>query len=304
MIHISRSGATLGTFSEEDVREGLRTGRFIGTDLAWREGMPTWQPLSQFAEFAAEPTPAIAPPPVGGPTPPPSQPPTALSTVPPTSTEVLEPRSGLPWEHRTERGFVGAFFETLVMVLTKPAVAFTVMRREGGLLDPLFYALIGGSIGVLISLLFTLIMPSFGSFGDQQSSLFAAAGVGIGMIMILIFVPICIILGVFIIAALIHVCLIIVGGAKQSFETTFRVVCFATGSTQPLVIVPFCGGFIAFVWGLVAESIGVARAHETDIGRAVLAVLLPVILCCGAIGLLMTFGVFGALTALGQHSGQ
>ena len=55
MIHINRSGASLGTFPEEDVREGLRTGRFIGTDLGWREGMPSWQPLSQFVEFSAAP---------------------------------------------------------------------------------------------------------------------------------------------------------------------------------------------------------------------------------------------------------
>ena len=36
------------------MREGLRTGRFAPSDLGWREGMQNWQPLSQFAEFAAE----------------------------------------------------------------------------------------------------------------------------------------------------------------------------------------------------------------------------------------------------------
>jgi len=46
MIHINRSGTSLGTFPEEDVREGLRTGRFIGTDLGWREGMASWQARS------------------------------------------------------------------------------------------------------------------------------------------------------------------------------------------------------------------------------------------------------------------
>ena len=38
-IHINRGGTSLGTFSEEDVRAGLRSSRFIGTDLGWREGM-------------------------------------------------------------------------------------------------------------------------------------------------------------------------------------------------------------------------------------------------------------------------
>ena len=53
MIHISRSGATLGIFEEEKVREGLRTGQFIGTDLGWMEGMPTWRPLSELESFRA-----------------------------------------------------------------------------------------------------------------------------------------------------------------------------------------------------------------------------------------------------------
>jgi hypothetical protein len=51
-IHVNRAGANLGTFSEEDVRAGLQAGRFVSTDLGWREGMPQWQPLSQFPEFA------------------------------------------------------------------------------------------------------------------------------------------------------------------------------------------------------------------------------------------------------------
>jgi hypothetical protein len=51
-FHINRSGTSLGTFSEEDVRAGLRSGRFLGTDLGWRDGMPNWQPLAQISEFA------------------------------------------------------------------------------------------------------------------------------------------------------------------------------------------------------------------------------------------------------------
>jgi len=48
-------------------------GRFVSTDLAWREGMPTWKPLSELPEFvppSAPPalqvgaTPAITPAPM------------------------------------------------------------------------------------------------------------------------------------------------------------------------------------------------------------------------------------------------
>ena len=53
MIHVNRGATSLGAFSEEEIREGLRTGRFAPSDIGWREGMATWQPLSQFPELAA-----------------------------------------------------------------------------------------------------------------------------------------------------------------------------------------------------------------------------------------------------------
>ncbi len=40
MIHVARDGAKIGEFSRDEVREGLRTGKFLPTDMAWEEGMP------------------------------------------------------------------------------------------------------------------------------------------------------------------------------------------------------------------------------------------------------------------------
>ena len=72
-FHINRSGTNLGTFSEDEVRDGLRSGKFAGTDLGWREGMATWQPLAQISEFVQETGPGAASPPpqfAGGAVPP------------------------------------------------------------------------------------------------------------------------------------------------------------------------------------------------------------------------------------------
>ena len=262
MIHVNRGATSLGTFSEEDVREGLRTGRFAPTDLGWREGMAGWKPLSQFPEFAMG-TPAAPPPQTG-----------ATSATPP-------PRSGLPWDQRQERGFWNAFVETLLMVLTKPDLAFRAMKIEGGLAEPLIYALIGAGLGAIVSFLFSLGLQSLGLFTGQRNAFVVMAGMGLGSILFIILVPVLIVLGLFIGSAIIHLCLMIVGGANKSFEATFRVIAFSQGSTGPLQIIPICGGLIAGVWGLVINCIGLARVHETSTGRAVLAVLLPVIACCG-----------------------
>jgi hypothetical protein len=279
MIHVNRGATSLGAFPEEEVREGLRTGRFASTDLGWREGMPSWQPLSQFAEFATAA--------------PPQQ--TGATAIPETVAE----RSGLPWEHRQQRGFVNAFIETLAMVLTKPDLAFRTMKTEGGLAEPLLYALIGGCVGGIVSLLLSLGLQSMGVFAGQRDTFAALAGIGVGSIALIILVPVFIVIGLFIGAAIVHLCLMIVGGANKSFETTFRVLAFSQGSTGLLQIIPVCGGLIAGVWALVVNCIGLARAHETTTGRAVLAVLLPLIVCCGA-GVLLLI-MFGGIAALSQH---
>jgi hypothetical protein len=183
------------------------------------------------------------------------------------------------------------------MVLTRPAEAFSVMKREGGLGEPLIYALIGGCVGGIVSFLFTLGFRSIGFFADKDNSLAAMTGMGIGAGMIIL-LPLFLVIGLFIASGIVHLCLMIVGGANQSFETTFRVLAFSQGSAGPLQIIPLCGGVISGVWALVCNCIGLARAHETDTGRAVLAVFLPVIVCCGG-GLLIAFmfGAMGAWTA-------
>jgi hypothetical protein len=183
------------------------------------------------------------------------------------------------------------------MVLTKPGEAFTVMKREGGLGEPLIYALIGGCLGGIVSLLFSLGLKSVGFFADHDT--FAAmGGMGVGSAAFIVLIPLFIVIGLFIGGAIVHLCLMIVGGANQSFETTFRVIAFSQGSTGPLQMIPICGGLIAGVWALICNCIGLARAHETDTGRAVLAVFLPLIVCCGGVLLIvLMFGGLGAWSA-------
>src|SRR6266496_615018 len=260
MIHVNRGATSLGAFPEEEVRDGLRTGRFVSSDIGWREGMASWQPLSQFPEIGA--TASGEPPPQIG-----------ATSVP----ETLASHSGLPWDERQTKGLFNAFIETLQMVLSRPVAAFTAMKREGGLGEPLLYATIGGTFGVVFAVIYNFVLRSFTSFGDRHDAFAHLLG-GLGWIVILI-----------------------VGGAKQTFETTFRVVCFAEGSASPLLVIPFCGGLIAGIWKIVLYCIGLARAHETDTGRAVLAVVLPVIVCCGGVLLIaMMFGALGAWST-SQH---
>ena len=279
MIHVSRSGATLGVYEEAKVREGLLSGEFIGTDLGWMEGMATWRPLSELDTFQ---TPTHAPPPVE---------PTLSPQVYPSTSAADAPaavRTGLPWDNRRTQSFFNALFDTLVMVLTRPMHAFNVMSREGGLFDPLLYALIGGSVGAIVSMGFSMIMPSFGALGAGENGIGALLAMGGTSLVLVILMPIFVVIGTFILAGIFHLSLMLLGGANQPFETTFRVVAYAAGSANWLQIIPVCGSFFAGIYTLVLECIGLARAHETDTWRAVVAVLLPAALCCG----LVFFSIF------------
>jgi hypothetical protein len=290
-IHVARGGTNIGTFSIEEIREGLRTGRFLPTDLAWKEGMPDWRPLAQVvAEKHAAATPVFG-----------TTETNALPVSPSGPSIAADSGSGLPWEHRERLGFLKAYFDTVSMILTKPAEAFAMMKTEGDMMGPLLFALIGGCAGLIVSLLFQIALHSIGFMADRQSAMFGLGVVGIWSIGYIILAPVLVIVFVFISSGILHLCLMIVGGAKKSFETTFRVVCFSSGSTYLLSMIPFCGGMIACVWNIVLEIIGLARAHETDTGKAAMAVLLPIIVCCGGLMLVAILGGFSALSLFSRH---
>ena len=280
-IHIGRGTTNLGDFTEEEVRAGIDSGRFFVTDLGWREGMEKWKPLSQFEEFSQ---PAAVPPPI--------DPALAQTVVPPAES------TGLPWDFRREMGGMNAWLATLKLVLMEPTRAFTAMHREGGLIEPLYYALIGGTIGGICGVLYQEGIKSVENQATHGPAWTVPFVIGICVLM-----PLILTVSLFVSAALIHVSLLLLGGATRPFETTFRTVCFGSGSTSFLQIIPVCGVLFAFVWHIVAVSIGISKTHEISTGKAVTAVLLPLFLCCGLAALAVT-AVLGGVAAAGGALGR
>jgi len=105
---------------------------------------------------------------------------------------------------------------------------------------------------------------------------------GIGLTILAFFSPFLIIIGLFIASGILHVCLMMVKGARNGFEATFRTVAYGY-SANIFLVIPFCGGLLAFVWAIVLYIIGLKEAHETTGGKAAFAVFLPGIVCCGLI---------------------
>ncbi len=201
-------------------------------------------------------------------------------------------RTGPAWEHRQSAVDIQAILNTLSGVLFRPVETFRGMKRTGGLGGPLLYAVILGTLGGWLSVLWNSFFHSLGvlgeGLGDEEIVSY------ITFLVLAFMMPFLMALIVFIGSAITHVCLLLVGASTKSFETTFRVSSYAIGSTEILNFIPLCGGLIGGVWYIVAMIIGVREAHGISTGKAVVGVLLPLIVCCSCLCLILFIG-FGAV---------
>jgi hypothetical protein len=220
----------------------------------------------------------------------------ATSPPPPPATPV--PPSPIPWEDPSRTSVFERFAETVKLLTTRPGEAFSGMPPAGGIGSPLVYAIlvswIGIAAGVVWNVIFQGMWLPFMDLGDE-AAIFAGftAAWAVGVILL---APILVIIGVFIAAAILHLMLVIVGGANRGFEATVRVVCYAQ-TAQLAGIIPFCGGIISTVWAIVLYVVGLATAHRTTHGKAILAIALPLVLCCAFFAALTFMGVLAGVAA-------
>ncbi len=207
-------------------------------------------------------------------------------------------RTQTPWENRAALGFFKAFFATLKESLFNPGQFFKSMPVFGGIADPLVYALIAGMVGMTISYAWQILLEqSFSGF--MPAELRGAAGYqlfqGVGIAIAGLIIPIAIIVMLFLWAGILHVCLLLVRGATNGFEATFRAAAYSYGANI-FMAVPLCGGIIALVWSMVLAIIGLKEAHGISGGKASFAVLFPLAACCGII-ILMALLLVGSMAA-------
>ena len=247
---------------------------------------------------------------LGAPPPPPIPASPIERTLPRSSawTDASGAREGTPWERRDQIGFASGLIETTQAVLTAPAAFFRSMPVTGGIGSPLLYALILGYAGIVVNAIYDFVLTSivgtsFGSFGDLGAENEAMARMipfiqgGIGLGVKLVLGPVILLVMIFLIAGIMHLGLMATGSAARGFEATLRVMCYSE-ATAVLHVIPICGQLIAFFYMLVILTIGLAEAHGTTRGKAALAVLLPLFVCCCCIFAPIVFFV---MTLAGQQ---
>ena len=238
--------------------------------------------------------------------PPPPPPPSGYVPPPPAPGGFSPPPNPLPWEDRPRVGFADALVDTIRLFATKPAEAWSRTREKGDIGQPLLFAICVGWIGAAFNAVYGLM------FGQawlrwlpadmrHQMAGFLVASAG-GTVLQILLAPLGVVIGLFIGAAILHVCFLIVGALSRStagFEGTIRIVGYSW-VTQLAQIIPIFGGLIAFVWCLVLAVMGAQALHRSSRGKAVMGVLLPVLLCCGCAVVCLIVGGAALLSAFGR----
>ncbi len=237
---------------------------------------------------------------------PPPPPPPPPSWQPPGPPPPSAPAVGLPWEMRPQVGFADALVDTVRLFMMSPREAWSRTREKGDLGQPILFAICVGWVAAAFNLVWGMMfgqawlrfIPS-----DMRGMMtgFAARSAVWTIVQILV-APLLVVCGLFIGAAVLHLCLMIVGGLTNSsagFEGTVRVVGYSWVA-QLAQIVPLVGGLIALVWALVLYVMGIERLHRTTQGKAIAAIMIPVVLCCGCILIGIVLGGAALMSAFGR----
>ncbi|HMC10468.1 MAG TPA: hypothetical protein VKH44_04230 [Pirellulaceae bacterium] len=203
-----------------------------------------------------------------------------------------ENRRGLPWEREP---LLDTFVETVKWVITSPADAFNTMRLTGGIMNPLGFLVVAAVMAQVLLVIEVLVIGGIGLFlwrariaqlGHNLApfpweTFFVTAG--IAAIVMIVGAAVGAAIGGFFIALLLHVCLLVVGGARAGYQATYRVVALAYGSVYMLMTIPVVGPVFALVMQPVLLTYGLRQAHDTSGWRAFLAVCLLLFLLVGCV---------------------
>lgn len=271
LIHVNRNRETIGKFTDQEVADGLKSGRFLPTDLAWKEPMPSWQSLSTFTDL----------------------PPASEDQVEVPQAEVETPVEVEPAWERGDSPPVASAIQSVQQILGAPSSTFQKLPPMGGFKRPLAFYIalgwIGGTAGVFYQLIGALINPAMflgEAAKDASPTVLVAAAIGV-----VVLLPLFLAAGAYLSAGIYHILLMLVGGGGKGFEATFRTLAYVGGATALLQVIPLCGGYIYPLANLFFAVIALKEVHRTDIWRVALAATLLFVICCGVAFLVVGTGM-------------
>lgn len=216
-----------------------------------------------------------------------------MSEMPPIDSAPIPPRPepGLPWEEPSAG--LGSIVPTALRFIASPIKAFAKMSLTVDLVRPIAYFVAFVLLSVPIGQLWRYILWTQASSGLDLIPKDVLAQVPwlpvllgrptlIVVVGLMIIAPLLNLITLFIWSGIVHVFLMMVGGARSGFAATLRVTCYAQ-TAGIAVIVPVAGGLIQPVWFLILQIIGLSQTHRVSGGKAAFAVIVPLVVCCGCL---------------------
>ncbi len=162
---------------------------------------------------------------------------------------------------------IGDAFKYFVVILLIPAVLIAIIAAVA-------FSFFAGMLGM-----FGVPMMPFGAAMGPLLAVGAFIGILVGGI-----------IGVFIGGLWLHIWVYLVGG-REGIEQTIKVVMYGATPSFLLGWIPIVG-FIAGIWALIVEIIGIRQLQELSTGKAVLAVIIAI-----AIPLIIYVAIIAAFMA-------
>ena len=170
-------------------------------------------------------------------------------------------------------------------VLAEPAAFFAGLGgpRPGRVKGPLVFAIICGVVSSPLALLLEPFNPltrgqpgiesSFSSlYGNNPGAAIALAA------LIVVLLPLFIVLGVYIGAAIQHLFVFLFVRERRGFWGTFPVVAYGAAAISLLFSwIPILG-YLVMLYGIYVTTVGLREMHGTSTARALLAALVPTLL--------------------------
>ena len=186
--------------------------------------------------------------------------------------------NSVEWENPEWPG-LSALLATLRRVLLQPRSFFTNLPLTGGLGEPLGFALLVGTTGVLSSFLWQLVLE--GGFAEtmpvilskQMGNLMNDPRVVVGIFMLS---PFLVIFGQFFLS----VCLLwaarLTGPGDTTFESVFRIAAYAQAPAV-ICLIPWGGAFIAGIWNLILLIMGLSKKFGSSTLKAIFTLFLATV---------------------------
>lgn len=217
-------------------------------------------------------------------------------------------RSTLAWDQRDQLGMMRAWFLTSKSLMLEPTQTLQAAPRDGTVGSSLLFAVISCLAGFLPTLLLYLV--GFGGAllvaASESSKGLNGPGLGIGVVggiaVFLIYLVMLIgiqIASVFGLAGIEHLVLHLTGEREiGGYTATLRAHVLGLAPFI-LGLLPICGFMVMGLWSLVLRCLTLMHLQRVSAGKAVAAVLAPLLVLCGCGGLFYFLAIAAAVSAAG-----